>query len=140
VAPDVVVGGASAVLTRFAEQLDLVAVATEGGDGDDVELGIDGARRPILPDGDPEPPVLVADGPRVVTIFRVLPDVVSRDAGPPVVTAATGPARRLVGVAGGRRVSPAEFAAAVAEHGFPAVVPDPLPIATGVAVVAWKEA
>ena len=71
VAADLVVGGATAVATRFAGPVDLVAVAMEGGDGDDLAIGIEGARRATGPDGTPEPPVLVADGPRAVAVFRV---------------------------------------------------------------------
>ncbi len=143
VAADAVVGGATAVSTRFAGPVDVVAVAMEGGDGDDLAIGLEGARRPTGPDGTPEPPVLVADGPRAVAVFRVLPpDAASGDAtepaGPVVVTVSTGPARRLVGVAGARGTTAVELGTAVADRGFTVVVPDPVPVASGTAVVAWK--
>ena len=96
VAPDVLVGGTSAVVTEFARPPVVVAVAMEGGAGDDLALGIDGADRPTGADGRPAPPVLVADGPRAVAVFDVLP----RDGERVVVTVSSGPARRVVGVAG----------------------------------------
>jgi hypothetical protein len=49
VAADAVVGGASAVVTTFAGAVDVVAVAMEGGDGDDLALGIEGAQRSAEP-------------------------------------------------------------------------------------------
>jgi hypothetical protein len=129
VAADTVVGGASAVVTTFARAVDVVAVAMEGGDGDDLALGIEGAQRSA------EPPTIVADGPRAVAIFPVVPEKGMRV----IVTIATGPRRRLVGVAGSLGITPDAFAAAVAAQGFPTVVPDPLPAATGAALVLWKE-
>jgi hypothetical protein len=138
VAPDVVIGGASAVLTRFAGPADLVAVAMEGGAGDDLALGLDGARRAVGPDGDPAPPLLVADGPRAVAVFAVTPLLVERRPRPLVVTVASGPTRRLVGVAAARGVEATVFGAAVADQGFPAVVPDPVPVTTADAVIVWK--
>ncbi len=138
VAADAIVGGASAVVTRFAGPADLVAVALEGGEADDVALGLEGARRPVGADGAPEPPVLVADGPRAVAVFRVVAPVAERRPGPLVVTVTTGPSRRLVGVAAARGVSPATFGEAVADRGFPVVVPDPVPVVAGDSVVVWK--
>jgi hypothetical protein len=136
VAADAVVGGTTAVVTTLSGPVDTVAIALEGGDGDDVALGLAGATRAVGPRGDAEPPVLVADGPRAVAIFRVVPERGERV----VVTVATGVHRRLVGVAGGRGITPDAFALAVAERGFPTVVPDPLPAATGAAVVVWRDA
>ena len=134
VAADAVVAGTSAVVTTFARPVDVIAVAMEGGAGDDLALGIDGARRRLGKDGRPEPPTVVADGPRAVAVFRVVPD----DGGRVVVTVSTGPSRRLVGVAGARGVAAGAFATAVADRGFPVVVPGPVPPATGAAVVVWK--
>ncbi len=128
VGADAVVGGASAVVTTFAGAVDVVAVAMEGGDGDDLSLGIEGAQRSA------DPPTVVADGPRAVAIFPVVPEKDARV----VVTVATGPRRRLVGIAGSHGVTPDVFAAAVAAQGFPAVVPDALPTTTGAALVSGR--
>ena len=142
VAADLVVGGASAVVTRFAEPADLIAVALEGGTGDDLALGMEGGRRAVAADGAPEPPLLVADGPRAVVVFRVVTEDDARpgrrDPGPLVVTVSTGPGRRLAGVAAARGVGVASFGEAAAVHGFPALVTDPVPPVTGDAVVQWK--
>ena len=133
VAPDTVVAGTTAVVTTFSRPVDLIAISMEGGDGDDLALGIDGASRATDAAGLPEPPTLIADGPRAVAIFRLAPG--DR---PPIVTVATGPSRRLAGVAGATGVGPATFANAVADRGFPTVVPDPVPVASGVANIVWK--
>jgi len=134
VSADVLVGGTSAVVTEFAGPVDVVAVAMEGGAGDDLALGIEGAQRPVGADGRPVPPILVADGPRAVAVFAVRPT----DGARVVVTVTTGADRRLVGVAGARGVTAEQLATATADRGFAAVVPDPVPVGAGSAVVVWK--
>jgi hypothetical protein len=93
VAPDELVSGETAVSTTFAEPIAAVAIALEGGAGDDLVLGIEGAERPVGPDGAPEPPILVAAGARSVLVFRIA----KSDRGA-AVTVTTGAARRLAGV------------------------------------------
>ncbi|RZS86838.1 hypothetical protein EV189_2254 [Motilibacter rhizosphaerae] len=135
-APDLVVGGASGVTTTFAAPVTLVAVALEGGAGDDLRLGLDGAVRPVRADGSPEPPSVVADGPRGVAVFRVVPQQV----GPVAVTVVTGPTRGLAGVLGLTGDDPAAVARDIAARGFPASVPPPVPPLPHPPVVGWKEA
>ena len=88
------------------------------------------------------PPVLVADGPRAVAVYAIVPG--TNPDGTPArvdVTVATGPGRHLAGVAGSMGGSGAAgLAAAIAARGFAAVVPDPVPTGLGRAVVAWKQA
>jgi hypothetical protein len=145
VPPGTLTAGASAITTRFSQPVDTVAVAVEGGSGDDLALGLSGAARARDDTGQLVPPVLVADGPRAVAVFAVVPDAQPGAAGPSVdVTVATGPGRHLAGVAGsagsGTDGGPAGLAAAIAARGFAAVVPDPVPTGLGRAVVAWKQA
>jgi len=138
VSPDALTDGPTAVSTRFAEAVDTVAVALEGGAGaDDLALGLDGASRPLGPDGRAVPPVLVADGARAVAVFAVVPDSTR---GAVTVTVSTGPARRLAGVAATRGSGVTALAQAFASRGFADVVPDPVPSGTAGAVVFWKEA
>ena len=145
VAPGTLTGGASAITTRFSQPVDTVAVAVEGGSGDDLALGLSGATRPKDATGQPVPPVLVADGPRAVAVYAIVPDTGPDGTATGIdVTVATGPGRHLAGVAGSAG-SEADggavgLAAAIAARGFAAVVPDPVPTGLGRAVVAWKQA
>jgi hypothetical protein len=141
VAPDELVSGESAVATTFAQPIAAVAVALEGGTGDDVALGVDGARRPVGPDGSPEPPVVVADGARAVLVFRLIESRVGT-----TLTVSSGAARRLAGVAavalqkGGDGDPVASLAESIGRLGLAALVP---PVATpgaGGADMIWKEA
>jgi len=145
VSPGMLTAGGSAITTRFSQPVDTVAVAVEGGSGDDLALGLSGAARARDGTGQLVPPVLVADGPRAVAVFAVVPDARPGATGPSVdVTVATGPSRHLAGVAGsaggGTDGGAAGLAAAIAARGFAAVVPDPVPTGLGRAVVAWKQA
>jgi hypothetical protein len=145
VPPGTLTAGASAVTTRFSQPVDTVAVAVEGGSGDDLALGLSGATRARDAAGQPVPPVLVADGPRAVAVYAVVPGTRPDGTVPGVdVTVATGPGRHLAGVAGsvggGDSGGAAGLAAAIAARGFAAVVPDPVPTGLGRAVVAWKQA
>ena len=145
VSPGTLTAGGSAITTRFSQPVDTVAVAIEGGSGDDLAMGLAGAARARDAAGQLVPPVLVADGPRAVAVFAVVPDAQPGAAGPSVdVTVATGPGRHLAGVAGsaggGTEGGAAGLAAAIAARGFAAVVPDPVPTGLGRAVVAWKQA
>jgi large repetitive protein len=139
VAPEQLVSGESAVTTTFALPLGAIAVALEGGSGEDVVLGIEGARRPLADDGSPERPVLVNDGALSILIFRLV------DSEPgTALTVTSGSARRLAGVVG---VSsrPAEAGAvalladAIARLGLPAVVPPVTQPGIGGADISWKE-
>jgi hypothetical protein len=145
VPPGTLTDGASAVTTRFSQPVDTVAVAVEGGGGDDLALGLSGATRARDAAGQPVPPVLVADGPRAVAVYAVVPGTRPDGTVPGVdVTVATGPGRHLAGVAGsvggGDSGGARGLAAAIAARGFAAVVPDPVPTGLGRAVVAWKQA
>jgi hypothetical protein len=138
VAPEELVAGGTAVVTRFADRVAVVAVAVEGGHttDDDVALGLAGARRVPGPDGRPLAPVVVADGPRTVSIYAVER---RRGGGAITVTVSTAPSRRLAGVAGASGTDPGGFGAAVAARGLPDLVP---PVAAdGLARhrIAWKE-
>jgi hypothetical protein len=139
VSPGTLTAGASAITTRFSRPVDTVMVAVEGGSGDDLALGLSGATRARDASGQPVPPVLVADGPRAVAVYAIVPGN-----GPVDVTVASGPGRHLAGVAGaaggGANGGTAGLAAAIADRGFAAVVPDPVPTGLGRAVVAWKQA
>ncbi|MGH8828879.1 MAG: hypothetical protein ACRDVZ_15020, partial [Jiangellaceae bacterium] len=144
VLPDELVGGESAVVTTFAAAPATVGVVLEGGAGDDVALGVDGAQRPTGPDGAPDPPIVVVDGPRSVLIFRL------REAVPgTAVTVTSGAPRRLAGVIA-VPVRPAEFtttvqdaaellAGAVARLGLAELVSPPTEPGPGSVVLAWKE-
>jgi hypothetical protein len=134
-APDQVVAGATAVSTEFAGPVQVVAVALEGGAGDDLAVGVSGATRRLGANGLEEPPILVADGSRAVAILRVTPV----DGERVVITVATGESRSLVGVAGIESDAYDEFAQAIADRGFAAVVPDPLGADAPSAAIAWKE-
>jgi hypothetical protein len=145
VSPGTLTAGASAITTRFSRPVDTVMVAVEGGSGDDLALGLSGATRARDASGQPVPPVLVADGPRAVAVYAIVPG--TGPDGTPAgveVTVATGPGRHLAGVAGaaggGANGGTAGLAAAIADRGFAAVVPDPVPTGLGRAVVAWKQA
>jgi hypothetical protein len=145
VPPGTLTAGASAVTTRFSQPVDTVAVAVEGGSGDDLALGLSGATRARDATGQPVPPVLVADGPRAVAVYPIVPDTRPDGTVPGVdVTVATGPGRHLAGVAGsvggGASGGAAGLAAAIAARGLAAVVPDPIPTGLGRAIVAWKQA
>jgi hypothetical protein len=134
VPPGTLTAGASAVTTRFSQPVDTVAVAVEGGSGDDLALGLSGATR-----------ARVADGPRAVAVYPLVPDTRPDGTVPGVdVTVATGPGRHLAGVAGsvggGASGGAAGLAAAIAARGLAAVVPDPIPTGLGRAIVAWKQA
>jgi len=140
VAPDDLVSGESAVSTTFARPVAAVAVALEGGTGDDVALGVEGAHRPAGADGAPEAPLLVAAGARSVLVFRL------RDSRPgTVLTATTGAARRLTGVAAvpadaQAGADPAAWLAdAVARLGLAALVPPVAEPGAGGADLTWKE-
>jgi hypothetical protein len=141
VAPDELVSGESAVATTFAQPIAAVAIALEGGTGDDVALGVDGARRPVGPDGSPEPPIVVADGARAVLVFRLIESRAGT-----TLTVSTGAARRLAGVAavalqkGTDGNSAVSLAESIGRLGLAALVP---PVATpgaGGADMIWKEA
>ncbi len=145
VSPGTLTDGATAITTRFSQPVDTVAVAVEGGSGDDLALGLSGATRARDATGQPVAPVLVADGPRAVAVYAIVPD--TGPDGTPAgvdVTVATGAGRHLAGVAGsaggGAGGGAAGLAAAIAARGFAAVVPDPVPTGLGRAVVAWKQA
>ncbi len=141
VTPGAVASGASAVTTRFSHPVDTVAVALEGGSGDDLALGLAGATRARDADGRSVPPVVVADGPRAVAVFAIVPTVLPDGTTSPVdVTVTTGPDRHLAGVAATSGSGVDALAAAVAAGGFATVVPDPVPTGTGRASVAWKQA
>jgi hypothetical protein len=144
VLPDELVGGESAVVSTFAAAPATVGIVLEGGAGDDVALGVDGARRPTGPDGAPDPPIVVVDGPRSVLIFRLDESVPGT-----AVTVTSGAARRLAGVIA-VPVRPAEFtttvqdaaellAGAVARLGLAELVPPPTEPGPGAVVLAWKE-
>jgi hypothetical protein len=140
VAPDELVGGESAVTTTFAAPIAAVAIALEGGAGDDFALGVDGARRPIGPDGAPEAPVLVADGARAVLVFRLLE---SRPGA--ALTITTGTARRLAGVVAVAAQKTAEgdpvatLAEAIGRLSLAALVPPVAAPGLGGADLIWKE-
>ena len=149
VTPGTLTAGASALTTRFSQPVDTVAVAVEGGSGDDLALGLSGASRARDAYGELVPPVLVADGPRAVAVYAIVPGTGPGGATATVdVTVATGPGRHLAGVAGsmgggtddGAGGGATGLAAAIAARGFAAVVPDPVPTGLGRAVVAWKQA
>jgi hypothetical protein len=141
VPPGTLTDGASAVTTRFSQPVDAVAVAVEGGSGDDLALGLSGATRARDAAGQPVPPLLVADGPRAVAVYAIVPGTGPDGTAAGVdVTVATGPGRHLAGVAGAAGGGAAGLAAVVAARGFAAVVPDPVPTGLGRAVVAWKQA
>jgi hypothetical protein len=141
VAPDELVSGESAVATTFAQPVAAVAIALEGGAGDDVALGIDGAQRPVGPDGSPEPPVVVADGARAVLVFRL----VESRAGA-TLTVSSGAARRLVGVAavvlqkGADGDPTTSLAESIGRLGLAAIVPRVAAPGAGGADLIWKEA
>jgi len=141
VAPDELVSGESAVATTFAQPIAAVAVALEGGAGDDVALGIDGAQRPGGSDGSPEPPVVVADGPRAVLVFRLVGSRASA-----TLTVSSGAARRLAGVAAvvlqkGADGNPAaSLAESIGRLGLAAHVPPVAAPGAGGADLIWKEA
>jgi hypothetical protein len=142
VAPDALVAGDTAVVTTFAARVSVVAVAVEGGDtkADDVALGLAGAQRPLGPDGREAAPIVVADGPRTVSVFAIVPDRDSDRAGEPVaVTVATAAGRRLAGVAGTDGADAAAFAAAIAARGLPDLVPPAAVDGLGRHRIAWKE-
>ncbi|CCK31825.1 hypothetical protein BN159_7446 [Streptomyces davaonensis JCM 4913] len=147
--PEELVGGRSAVTTTFAQPPAAVAVALEGGAGDDVALGVEGAERPVGRDGSPEPPVLVSDGPRAVLVFRLT----GARAGT-AVTVTTGAARRLYAVFaavpatpdrdhGDREALAADpvtaLCDAVSRLGVEALVPAPCEPGADLAEVVWKE-
>ena len=142
VAPDALVAGDTAVVTTFAARVSVVAVAVEGGDtkADDVALGLAGAQRPLGPDGHEAAPIVVADGPRTVSVFAIVPGRDSDRAGEPVaVTVATAAGRRLAGVAGTDAADAAAFAAAIAARGLPDLVPPAAVDGLGRHRIAWKE-
>jgi hypothetical protein len=145
VPPGTLTDGASAITTRFSQPVDTIMVAVEGGSGDDLALGLSGATRARDASGQPVPPVLVADGPRAVAVYAIVPGTAPDGLPAGIdVTVATGPGRHLAGVAGaaggGANGGTAGLAAAIADRGFAAVVPDPVPTGLGRAVVAWKQA
>ncbi len=141
VAPADLVSGESAAATTFAGPIAAVAIALEGGRGDDFALGIAGAARPLGPDGVPEAPLLVADGPRAVLIYRL----VDAQAGA-TLTVSTGAARRLAGVAGVARAKAGDadpaltLAEAIGRLGLAALVPPVAEPGPGGAALVWKEA
>lgn len=135
--PEQLVSGTTAVTTRFAGSPDVVAVAVDGGTADDLSIGLEGLARTTDAAGNPEPPLLVSEGPTTIVIFSVVRAAGRADAAS--VTVASGPQRHLLGVAGGTGISPAGFAEAVAAHGFAVSVPSPLPTGTVPATVTWKE-
>jgi hypothetical protein len=141
VTPEELVSGESAVTTTFAAPVAAVAVALDGGTGDDFALGVEGARRPTGSDGKPEAPLLVADGPRAVLVFRLT------DSRPgTALTATTGAARRLAGVAALPAGMTTEgdpvvaLAEAIGRIGLIALVPPVAEPGLGGADLAWKEA
>ena len=141
IAPDALVAGDSAVTTAFAGRVTVVAVALEGGAGaaDDLALGLAGAQRVVGNDGRPLAPVVVADGPRSVSVYAVVPERDSARAGGPVtVTVATAPERRLAGVAGADGTDAAGFAAAIAARGLPELVPPVAADGLGRHRIAWR--
>jgi hypothetical protein len=119
----------------------VVAVALGGGaTADDVALGIDGARRPVGPDGREKPPVVVADGSRTVLVYEVVPARTGRVA----VTVVTAASRRLAGAAAevpapGGTTTPGQFAAAVAARGLASLVPPATADGLAHSSVYWKE-
>ena len=142
IAPEALVAGRTAVVTRFADQVTVVAVAVEGGHAtdDDVALGLAGARRAAGPDGRPLAPVVVADGPRTVSIFAIVPAREGdREADAITVTVSTAPERRLAGVAGTSGTDPDGFGAAVAARGLPDLVPPAAADGLGRHRIIWKE-
>ena len=135
------IAGPTSVTTRFAAAVTTVAVALEGGAGDDdFALGLEGAARPLGTDGNPLAPVLVADGARAIAVFAVEPDLRPDGSSAAVsVTVTTGAQRRLAGVAATTGGGASALAATFAQRGFADVVPDPVPTGTTPAVLAWKE-
>ena len=140
VAPADLVAGESAVTTTFAAPISAVAIALEGGTGQDFALGVDGAERPIGPDKTSEAPILVSDRSRSVLVYRL---VKSRPG--VAVTVTTGAARRLAGIAAlphgaVAQIDPAAaLADALANGGLAAIVPPVAEPGPGGADFEWKE-
>jgi hypothetical protein len=110
------VDAATIVTTRFDEAVRAVAVliddplGTEAARG--LVLSLDGARRPLGPDGEPVPPTIVALGNRSALVYALLPDVVGRKRRPVSVGVASQAGWHLAGVVG---LTAAEEVNAVAE-------------------------
>jgi hypothetical protein len=140
VAPAALVAGESAVVTTFAAPIVAVAVALDGGTGDDLALGLHGAQRPVAADGTPEAPLLVADRGRAVLVYRL-----TQSAPGTAVTVITGATRRLAGVVAvpaepSAKGDPARVLAdAVARRGLEALVPPVAEPGSVGAELGWKE-
>jgi hypothetical protein len=136
IAPDRLVTGETAVTTRFAGPARVLAIELGGGGMvDDVALGLDGARRPVGPDGRERPPVVVTDGSRTVLVY----DLLAKD--PFTVTAVTARSRTLGGVAAvaGRPETAASVATAIAGRGLAALLPPTTVDGFARSRVRWKE-
>jgi hypothetical protein len=147
IAPDQVISGNSAVTTEFTGPATLVAIELGGGAAaGDVALGLDGARRPAGPDGRELPPAVVADGPRTVLVYEVLPETAAKSR--LAVTVVTAASRRLAGVAatlgnaagGAAGSGAAEFAASVAARGLGSLVGSAATDGLARSHVFWKGA